>query len=382
MSGDPGPSSKAIASLVKKSSDVTRQGTQKLKFVPTLPPRRKKEEVKAEPTVAVVPPKLPGRGRGDGRGRGRGRGAARAPPEMTASGPFAMGPAMAAGSHARRSVPHSNFMPSSTAGSSLSGTSTPSVKQEEKGKEKLKVDEEEYSDPDEGVEIIDIENVRNMDWMAPDSLKKERPASKRVKKETVPDGAAVQIDTANALNLSDSEEEEELEDIMENFMPEYSAPSSDADIRQDRLYFFQFPSPFPDFQPAKAADVDVEMVEPSSSKKVTFAPDTKPAEIPEEKGGVELDGVIGHLDIYRSGAVKMRLQNGIVLDVTSATQPSFLQYAVHVDPEQKAMSILGEVNKRFVLSPDIDTLLNAMDAVDEKPPVFEGEETLIRMDTS
>ena len=34
---------KAIASLAKKQSDVTRLGAQKLKFVPKLPPRRAKE---------------------------------------------------------------------------------------------------------------------------------------------------------------------------------------------------------------------------------------------------------------------------------------------------------------------------------------------------
>lgn len=38
-----GTQGKAIASLAKKQSDVTRLGTQKLKFVPTLPPRRAKE---------------------------------------------------------------------------------------------------------------------------------------------------------------------------------------------------------------------------------------------------------------------------------------------------------------------------------------------------
>ncbi|PPQ65500.1 hypothetical protein CVT26_000141 [Gymnopilus dilepis] len=46
MSSDPSSSTpipKAIGSLAKKQSDVTRQGTQKLKFVPTLPQRRKKE---------------------------------------------------------------------------------------------------------------------------------------------------------------------------------------------------------------------------------------------------------------------------------------------------------------------------------------------------
>lgn len=35
---------KAIGSLAKKQDDVTRQGTQKMKFVPTLPVRRKKTE--------------------------------------------------------------------------------------------------------------------------------------------------------------------------------------------------------------------------------------------------------------------------------------------------------------------------------------------------
>jgi len=37
------PQSKAIGSLAKKQPDITRQGTQKFKFVPTLPARRKKE---------------------------------------------------------------------------------------------------------------------------------------------------------------------------------------------------------------------------------------------------------------------------------------------------------------------------------------------------
>jgi hypothetical protein len=48
MSGTPGPSNtgKAIASLAKMPADTTRAGTQKMKFVPTLPIRRKKEYVR------------------------------------------------------------------------------------------------------------------------------------------------------------------------------------------------------------------------------------------------------------------------------------------------------------------------------------------------
>ena len=71
-------------------------------------------------------------------------------------------------------------------------------------------------------------------------------------------------------------------------------------------------------------------------KKVTFAPDVKPASGPStpsttpapdgvktedsnamaSKAEPELDGVIGKLEIYQSGTVKIRLNNGILFDVS------------------------------------------------------------------
>ena len=114
---------------------------------------------------------------------------------MTASGPFAMGPTMAGNAASRRSTPRSNFAPSiasstsgsSTLGAGLSQTAPPILRKDStdpkgKGKE-VKVEDEDvevYSDPDEGVEIIDIDQVRGMDYMAPESLRRER---KRIKKE-------------------------------------------------------------------------------------------------------------------------------------------------------------------------------------------------------
>jgi DNA-directed RNA polymerase III subunit RPC4 len=94
----------------------------------------------------------------------------------------------------RRPVARSNQPFGAAPGSSLSGSSatpgppsnTPvaAIKKEEKGKAKVMADDEElYSDPDEGVEIIDIDHVRELDFMAPESLKRERPSAKRVKKE-------------------------------------------------------------------------------------------------------------------------------------------------------------------------------------------------------
>ena len=42
-----------------------------------------------------------------------------------------------------------------------------------------------------------------------------------------------------------------------------------------------------------------------------------PEDVDKEKPPVHVDGVIGQLEIYQSGAVKMRLANGILLDVSA-----------------------------------------------------------------
>lgn len=113
--------------------------------------------------------------------------------------------------------------------------------------------------------------------------------------------------------------------------------------KDHRLYFFQFPSPFPSFllapQPGCSDDKSTptgtgsnrQAVTASTNppadpggnphalkrpKSVTFAPETKePTEITEADDQVT-GGVIGRLDICRSGAVKMYLGNGIVLEVS------------------------------------------------------------------
>ena len=114
---------------------------------------------------------------------------------MTASGPFAMGPALA-GNTSRRSVPRSNFTPVPIPGSGLPPGSTIGhnglvpVKSELDGKphggaKKSAEDDEVYSEPDEGVEIIDMEDISQMDWMAPESLRKQHHLKKFKKEEPV-----------------------------------------------------------------------------------------------------------------------------------------------------------------------------------------------------
>jgi DNA-directed RNA polymerase III subunit RPC4 len=131
-----------------------------------------------------------------------------------------------------------------------------------------------------------------------------------------------------------------------------------------------------------------------------------PEDVDQDKSPAHVDGRIGQLEIYQSGAVKMRLENGILLDVsravfgttdvvvavrltisaqvTAATQPSFLQQAVHVNRSSKDIHVLGEINRRFVVTPDIDTLLAAMTQADEAAaaatkPEIDG---LLSMDTT
>jgi DNA-directed RNA polymerase III subunit RPC4 len=115
----------------------------------------------------------------------------------------------------------------------LTHTTAPTLKGLDKGKAKVREEENEvYSDPDEGVEIIDMNNINQMDWMAPESLREERKPE-RVKISSDVAGTSCYFslpwrdncthntfslpDTRNALDLSESEDEEELEDLIEDF---------------------------------------------------------------------------------------------------------------------------------------------------------------------
>lgn len=155
---------------------------------------------------------------------------------MVASGPFALGPAMAGTSSSRRfaqaatPIPAPSKTKASSLGAGLSQTAAPKIKREEHKLEKDEQDEEIYSDADEGVEIIDMENVGQMDWMAPDSIIKEK--TKRPKKED-PDAtgascsvslsrvltyAVQEVNIANALDGDEDEaDEKDLETMFDDF---------------------------------------------------------------------------------------------------------------------------------------------------------------------
>lgn len=69
--------------------------------------------------------------------------------------------------------------------------------------------------------------------------------------------------------------------------------------------------------------------------------------------------------------------------MTAATQPSFLQQAVYVDRSSNDLRVLGEVSRRFVVTPDIDSLLAAMVQADETATATKPEiDELLSMDTT
>lgn len=93
-------------------------------------------------------------------------------------------------------------------------------------------------------------------------------------------------------------------------------------MKEERLYFFQFPTPFPKFTSKMTSAMDVDPVPEIGGKRVSFASDVKPdrMELPQINAGdpqkIEpIDGVVGQLEVYKSGAVKIRFANGILLDV-------------------------------------------------------------------
>ena len=108
---------------------------------------------------------------------------------MTASGPFAMGPTKAGSSawhggprvSAMSTTPRGPPTDAAALGSNLTKTPAPTLKDRVERHMHIDEDAEVYSDPDEGVEIVDMRNVHAMDWMAPESLKWESKREKTKK---------------------------------------------------------------------------------------------------------------------------------------------------------------------------------------------------------
>lgn len=156
------------------------------------------------------------------------------------------------------------------------------------------------------------------------------------------------------------------------------------------MYLFQFPAPFPTFR-TPAAPAPTPATDSPRTKRVSFAEGVKgEASEPDisTSAAKPLEGLIGNLEVHTSGAVRIRLGHNMLFDVSrpptlsvqpltllfqvsAATQPSFLQQAVVFDIEQGSMNVLGSVQRRFVVSPDLDMLLDDVAALEAKKAAAE-----------
>lgn len=336
--------------------------------------------------------------------------------------------------------------------------------------DKLK-DAEQYSDPEDGgVEIVDMDQVHVLDELAPRALprvavkeskkdkqkaadarqkkmegrilKDERDANPstaiRVKSEddddamgeldpsltsglnesgtsTVISSASAtpqpedepKVNTADALDLSGSEGEELMDDLVDDFVFH-----DDDDVNpENRLYLFQFPQLFPNFKAPKisntniteppAAPSDTESTSAASKRRsVSFAEGTtggagqaRPSSVKDEApSSSEIDesdaydsdasdnkkrdtklsaaknnkeGLVGKLDVYRDGRVFLRFGE-LVMEVTGGSQSTFLQQVMLLDPSNKTATTLGELHRKFIVSPELDCMLNDISLYDEE----------------
>lgn len=377
--------------------------------------------------------------------------------------------------------------------------------------DKLK-DKEEYSDQEEEVEIVDLDDVGELDAMAPRALprmqdvekKKKQERKKQVKKKekeeqrekakelassssssamdvdppaagtaspqvkadpedveaanraalqngkteqdeskkattiSPDDSDASDVDSdddrpkdgkvVDALDLSESEEEETMDDLVDDFV--FDDENLDTDHGgvdpSNRLYLFQFPQLFPRFkvskdqrrrQAAAAASAATAKTEPphpaakmasspppksalstsppgsKGRRSVAFAEGTvggggapssstsvkrehdedaagkPPASTAKPRPGPE--GRVGSLKVYRDGRVEMHFTRKdpaqpLVMELTGGSQTSFLQDLAVLDPVKREAYILGEIQRKFVCSPGVEGMLDDAMRLGEK----------------
>ncbi|KAA1096825.1 hypothetical protein PGT21_029646 [Puccinia graminis f. sp. tritici] len=158
---------------------------------------------------------------------------------------------------------------------------------------------------------------------------------------------------------------------------------------QDPFYIFQFPRNFPEFREPDKMIAEEEDQEGTTTTTTTTKPGVRKM-VKKKKPGLDdwlgwgkggkreqimgvpraensadpnppsVQGQIGELVIRRSGRVQMIIAN-VAYDVLPGAQPSFHQEIAVIDPKPlsnlRAMFVLGSVNDKFIVVPDVSTLL-------------------------
>ncbi|KAI9100477.1 RNA polymerase III RPC4-domain-containing protein [Phlyctochytrium arcticum] len=337
----------------------------KPKFAPTVPARRNKKDV----TTEAVRPELKPRAPRERRARPR--------PEdnLTASGPFAFGPAQ------RGLV----ATPSRYSGSDSRKTEVVTA---ERQREQEEIEDDGAFDPDDSWAPVSMGGPRQV---KKDRLKREKKRAHeravreretrskeaiRVKLEGEIDGVVADLaesridkDSAAIPLLDDLAIEEE--EFVDDDKPQLGPPVELIQPKANEFLFFQFPSILPTFVPPITTIDDDAMDLSAPAPPTTTAPRPRIKSEPKAKTEAGLDeavkepvgpdGQVGRMLIYKSGKIKLDI-GGILFDVTPSPEASYVQSVVAVQGDiAPSCYMLGDVSKRFVCSPDIESLLASND---------------------
>ncbi|OMO91764.1 RNA polymerase III Rpc4 [Corchorus olitorius] len=151
-------------------------------------------------------------------------------------------------------------------------------------------------------------------------------------------------------------DEEEFASENNTFDESSDQPATELGLMEENLepsmFFIQLPPTLPVIkQSGSAAGSEVA----SSSKSAASVGSSK-----ESRGLEELPaGHMGKMLVYKSGAVKLKLGDTIY-DVTPGLNCVIAQDVVAINTAEKQCCVIGELNKRAVLTPDITSILNSL----------------------
>ncbi|XP_074562268.1 uncharacterized protein LOC141818713 isoform X2 [Curcuma longa] len=130
------------------------------------------------------------------------------------------------------------------------------------------------------------------------------------------------------------------------------SPAEELGLMQEKsaakqMFFFQFPPTLPSVK-KPAADGGSRS---TSELEKQFTNGCKLEDLPE--------GLIGKIMVHRSGKMKMKLGDTL-FDVYPGVKCDFAQQVAAINVKEKHCCILGEPDKRVVVTPDVDSLVDAI----------------------
>ncbi|XP_059318441.1 uncharacterized protein LOC132068765 [Lycium ferocissimum] len=116
---------------------------------------------------------------------------------------------------------------------------------------------------------------------------------------------------------------------------------------EEKMFFVQLPPTMPMLKQS----VKTEGSETATSSKSSKAKACSLNELP--------GGFMGKMLVYKSGAIKLKLGETLY-NVSPGMDCSFAQDVVAVNTEEKYCSNIGELTKRLIITPDVDSILDSI----------------------